>query len=303
MRNLIIILLIVPILFGYALSKHQVDKRVHERLDHTDIRYLPSPRTAEFLAFGFKEALADIYWLEAINYFGEQLLKKERDYKYLESYLELIFHLDPKFTAFYDWAATVFIYNALPINRDGVIKAIRYANKGIQMLHETGRYDATLIRKAAFNYALEAQQPVYALPYFELVGRSFSNERDMLLVGSTYANLVGEADKANRLKEEYLGLKMYEVQDRAEIQEALVILSSPSFNSQAADFVRSLRVQVEIDEDVKKLVEKRVEQNPLLQKAMLEKNEFHVNEKIRRLLAVDIGKNWLPPAMHLLLDL
>jgi hypothetical protein len=291
------------VFLGLVVTKNETDNRVKKRDSQEMAVYLPSPKLAKILAFGFDQALADIYWIEAINYFGQQLAHKNRDYKYLRSYLDIILELDPFFTAFYDWAATVFIYNGLPISRSSIIQAIEFANAGVIRLNSVGRYDSTLIRKAAFNYALEAQIFSPSIGYFELGGRSFRDERDLLLVSSTYASFDGKSEKSASLKSEFLGYKAFEAQSREQIQEALQILSSPGFNSEAANVIQTLRLESERDEEVKKLIEQRLKNHPLLDTAFKQNNEFRVNEKILNVLRVDISKNWLPPSLHLLFHL
>jgi len=301
--KLLFVSLFFVVLAGLVITKQQTDQMIQEKSSKEEIQYLPTPRMAKVLAFGFDQALADFYWIEAINYFGLQLTSKNKNYKYLKPYLDIILELDPFFTAFYDWASTVFIYNGLPISRSAIVNAIDFTNAGIVRLNSVGRYDPTLIRKGAFNYALEAQAFASSLDYFKLGGRSFRDERDLLLVGSTYASFAAESETSADMKSEYLGYKAFEVSNRAQMQEALQILTSPTFNSQAANVIQSLRLEAEKDEDVKKLIEQRLSSHPLMRRAFSQRNEFRFDEKISNMLRVDVSQNWLPPSLHLLFQL
>lgn len=290
-------------LAGYSLVKTRIDHRVQERLAEHDIRYLPSPTQARIMSFGFREALADLYWIEAINYFGGQLLNKERDYKYLQQYADLILHLDPYFTIFYDWAATAFIYDGMDIDRQSIVFATRYINEGIKNLHSVRRYNYSILTKGAFNYALEAQEFMKSIPYFEMAGRIFPEHRDQLIIASTYATYANDLKRSIELKEEYLGYMAFEATEREEIEYAIQMLSSPGLNQSATQFIRSLRLQLEQDEEMREIVEKRLQQNPMLQQAMLAPTDFSTNPQIDRVLEVSMERTWLPPELHILFSL
>lgn len=276
---------------------------MEERKLELDIRYLPSPETLKFVSIGFKPALADAVWIEALNYFGGELLNKKRTYQYLVQYLDPVFVLDPLFAMLYEWAGTVFIYNALPITKESVSKSTYYANLGIQNLAKEGRYSFNIISKGAFNFALEAHDYEHAIPYFEMAGRAFPDRRDMLLVGSSYAANAGLEDVATNLKMEYLGFAAFEAQTKQELIYAMQVITSNRFNKQATNLIRSFRVQMEKDEDIKKLIELRLEANPIFQTSQNLNSSLSTNIQLQKVLAVDFQRNWLPPDLHLLLSI
>ncbi len=288
---------------SYALIKQKVDDIVHDRKSD-DPRILPSPKIAKFISFGFQTAMADIFWIEGINYFGDQFSKKDRNYRYMKEYCDLILRLDPLFRVFYDWAATVFIYNGLVIDRNAVIQSTRYANEGIKNFHAVGRYDDRTILKGAFNYALEVREFVAAIPYFEMAGRSFRNNRDMLLVGASYANYAGLNEKASDLRLEFLGHVAFESQTKEELKYALNVVSSSKFNARSAEFISTMRLRLEQDEDIKKLVKQRLELLSPLSKKSFNDNEILIyDKKLENILKVNAERTWLPPEMHILLSL
>lgn len=304
MRRTAITITLILLLAGYAISKNSVDQREEQRSTNVDLRYLPTPQMAKFMALGFNQALADVYWIGGLNYFGEELGNKHRTYKYLSAYIDLILHLDPYFTFFYDWGSTAYIYNGLPITRKNLVKAIRLTNRGIRTLNKIERYDPSLIQKGAFNYALDASYYAPSVAYFELLGRSYPEYRDMLLVGSAYAVHSQSPALATSLREEYLAYKAFEAKDTTELRYAYNTVISSALTSRALDFIRTLRIQMEKDEDLRKLVAKELKENRVInEETKSQKKLAKVNTKFLKLLKVKIDDNWLPPELHLLFSL
>jgi hypothetical protein len=304
MKRFSLALVIVLSLLGYAFTKQQLDQRVVQRKTELDVRYFLPPQYVRLMSFGFELAAADFFWIEGVNYFGSELLAKKPTLQYLKNYTELILHLDPDFQFFYDWSSTAYVYNKLGANRERLIEAIRYANLGIQNMHERRILNPTLLQKGAFNYALEAHEYMQSIPYFLLLGRSSPSHRDMILVASTYAVYAGRSDLASELREEYLGYITFEAQNQDDYRTAIHLLTSPRFNARAGDFIRQLRVQMERDPQLQKAVEKRLEENPILADRQLGPElSPRGGDRLERILQVDIQKNWLPPKLHLLLTL
>lgn len=293
----------LAVIAGYGLSKHKLDEQIKKRDAEIEVRYLPSPQLARLLSIGYSEALANIYWIEAINYFGGQLGRNDRSYTYLKDFCDIIVYLDPYFYAFYDWASTAFVYNGLPVTRDGIVQSLDYMLSGIQRFHEIGRISPDMMRKAGFSFSLDAGLYEPASYFFDYAGRMSSRHRDSLLLSSVYNQYLNQVDEAVKRKEEYLSFTVYEARSSKEIQYAIQVLSSPTFNEEAADFMRSLRVQMETDEELKKLVKKRLESDPFFEAAVNLSNERSTDSRINQLLQVDIDRNWLPPNFHLLMNL
>ncbi|TVQ78133.1 MAG: hypothetical protein EA369_07720 [Bradymonadales bacterium] len=304
MKRVFWLLIIALCLGGYGVSKHQLDERVKERASELDIRYFLPPEYVRVFAFGYDLAAADIFWIEGVNYFGAELLRPRTNLKYLENYTELILHLDPNFQFFYDWASTAFVYNRLGANRERLVKAIRYANLGIQNMFERRMLNPTLLQKGAFNYGLEAQLYLQSVPYFSYLGRSSREHRDMLLIASTYALYGNRPDWAARLREEYLAYASFEAPSLEEYRNAIYLLTSPQFNARANQFIRQLRVQMERDRELRETVERRLQENPVLADHSSPVESASPSEqRLERILQVDIERNWLPPKLHLLLNL
>jgi tetratricopeptide (TPR) repeat protein len=129
---LVIIALCLAML--YPLQKYLDSLRpVEDSIE--DVLYLPSGETVKRLSFGFDGLLADVYWLRSVQYFGQQLLNKDKEidftrlsdvrYDLLYPLLNITTTLDPHYIAAYRFGATF-----LPdYNHDLALKLVQ---KGIE---------------------------------------------------------------------------------------------------------------------------------------------------------------------------
>ncbi|MBN8554705.1 MAG: hypothetical protein J0L93_04600 [Deltaproteobacteria bacterium] len=303
MKTYKLIFFIVFLLVGYGITKSKLDERVKHREDQSDFRLLPSPETAKILAFGFKPALADFFWIQGINYFGYELGNKNRKYTYIDDYCDLLLNLDPYFKVFYEWAGTAFIYNGLPVTPKAVEESIHFVDKGIQNLAKINRYLPSLITKGAFNFALERKDFIGSIPYFQLLARSFPDQIQYFLVASTYALYANRPEISNELKLEYFGNLAFQVQHRQELLKALQMLASTKLHEKTSEFVRAMRLQMETEEDVRKIVEQRLQDSPILKGVLLAPDTLTNDIRLKNILSINFDRTWLPPEMHVLFSL
>jgi tetratricopeptide (TPR) repeat protein len=80
------------------------------------------------ISLGYKELLADIYWLRAIQYFGGKKLE-ETNPELLYRYFDIITDLDPKFVNAYRYGGT-FLAEPPPIGLGDIEKGIKLFDKG-----------------------------------------------------------------------------------------------------------------------------------------------------------------------------
>mgnify|MGYP001032597033 CR=1 FL=1 len=77
-----------------------------ERGTREERLFLPDGRMLKRASFGHNHALADLYWLRAIQYYGEPEHEKE-GYRWLYPLLSLITDLDPLYDTPYRWGGVV----------------------------------------------------------------------------------------------------------------------------------------------------------------------------------------------------
>ncbi len=104
------------ILLLLALSIPFQKKIDNERSNFRSIEniVLLSPKTLKIMSLGFDNLVADIYWLRAVQYFGNpEIPKNLKDPELVYKYFDIITELDPKFVNAYRYGGT-FISDPLP---------------------------------------------------------------------------------------------------------------------------------------------------------------------------------------------
>ena len=68
-----------------------------------DLIYLPTPAQARLMSLGYENAVADFYWVKALQYYTDQGQAANR-YKNLADYLDLVIGVDPDYEYAYKFA-------------------------------------------------------------------------------------------------------------------------------------------------------------------------------------------------------
>src|SRR4051812_17933386 len=68
-----------------------------------DLIYLPTPAQARLMSLGYVNAVADFYWVKALQYYVDQGQAANR-YKNLGDYLDLVIGVDPDYEFAYKFA-------------------------------------------------------------------------------------------------------------------------------------------------------------------------------------------------------
>lgn len=110
-RQLIVITLIIILGTGVFFTQQKLDQRQKASniyLEKNLLVLLP-PQTIKKLTFGFDDLMADVVWLQFIQYFGENTRNKRAnrpyDFSYIYRYIDLITTLDPDFSYAYWFGA------------------------------------------------------------------------------------------------------------------------------------------------------------------------------------------------------
>lgn len=132
------------------LSRLEGQTQYHATRRIEDIAYTPAPAALPLLSLGWRHALADVYWVSSLVYFGEQIAQRGQ-LKYLTAKTDAILALDPSFRDAYRWIAVVAVYNNGEITRSDIETSNRYLERGIRQFPRDGELRFLL----GFNYAVE----------------------------------------------------------------------------------------------------------------------------------------------------
>ena len=103
------------------------------------------------ISFGYKEIVADIYWLRAIQYFGGKKIK-EQDPDLLYKYFDILTDLDPQFVNAYRFGGT-FLAEPPPYGLGDIEKGTKLFDKG----RENNPNNFRIPLEEAFVYYLYAK--------------------------------------------------------------------------------------------------------------------------------------------------
>jgi tetratricopeptide (TPR) repeat protein len=104
---------------------------------YENVYYLPPPAWLRLFSLGYREALADLIWMKALVYFGEELYHRG-DVTHLYAYTDAMLALDERFVAVYRWVASCALYRTGEITADDARKAISYLERAIRLFPDDG---------------------------------------------------------------------------------------------------------------------------------------------------------------------
>lgn len=127
----------------------------------TELIYLPTPAQARILALGYREVVADYYWVRALQYFTEPSLAVV-SYKNLADFLEVVVGVDPDFEYAYKFAGIAIPFD---VGRGRFVNTERSTSlleRGVERFPNNWQLRFFL----GFNYLNYHQQPAKAAEQF-----------------------------------------------------------------------------------------------------------------------------------------
>ena len=111
------------------------------RVEREPVRWLQSPDVARRLAIGFDAVLADVYWLRAVQFYGDTKLSpsEKKNYDRLYPLLDMTTGLDPRFNIAYRFGA-ILLSEGHPNGPGTPEQAIALLEKGIRAMPEKWQY-------------------------------------------------------------------------------------------------------------------------------------------------------------------
>ena len=126
---------------------------------YEDVYYLPPPGWLKLFSVGYHEALADLVWMKALIYFGDELYHRG-EVKHLYAYTDAILSLDEHFAAVYRWVASCALYRTGEITADDARRAIDYLERGVRLFPDDGELAWDLGATYRFELVPLLQDPV-----------------------------------------------------------------------------------------------------------------------------------------------
>lgn len=124
-----VVIFVLAALFVPA-AESRIDDVVETMGPEPDVSSVWTGPVVRAFSLGFSDALADLYWLRAVQYYGRQkLVNAPTGYADLAPLLETSAELDPRFEIVYRYGA-VFLSEQLPIGAGQPEKGVAFLKKG-----------------------------------------------------------------------------------------------------------------------------------------------------------------------------
>jgi len=104
--------------------------RIHSN-GETEYLYIPSGRILKQLSFGHEGLIASIYWMRAVQYYGDKRLRNEKEFPLLYPLIDIAVTLDPQMMEPYQFGA-IFLSEPSPVGAATPQQAVAIVQKGIE---------------------------------------------------------------------------------------------------------------------------------------------------------------------------
>ena len=150
-----------------------------------EVLYVPGTPQLRLMFLGYDQLAADVVWLRVLSYFDRHF-RGDREYEWLEYFLDQIITLDPAFHAIYHWAGTNVLYGR------------RFTNENVEL---SNRFYRLALEREPDDY--EAAYRLGMNYYVEMRSEDLDEQRAFKETGLTYleraANTPGSSQRLRHL--------------------------------------------------------------------------------------------------------
>ena len=105
---------------------------------YEDIYYLPPPHWLEVMSLGYRRALADLIWLRALIYFGDEFVNRG-EVRHVFNYGDSMLTLDPDFKRVYRWVGVAGVYTPKGSPREFIERSVDVLRRGVERFPNDGQ--------------------------------------------------------------------------------------------------------------------------------------------------------------------
>jgi hypothetical protein len=197
---------------------------------YEDIYYLPSSDSLIIGSLGYREALADLIWMKALVYYGEELVHRG-GVKNLYRYGDAVLALDPNYKRVYRWVASSALYRTGDITVSDAWAAIRYLEVAAKRFPDDGELAWDLGANYSFELvpmltdtAERAAAKRKGLDYLEAASQRGAGPPWLALQAASELNALGRSEQAIR-----------------HLEDAYAVASDPTIKQKIEKRLSSLR--------------------------------------------------------------
>lgn len=252
MQSRIALALVLVLVIAASVPLSLCRLRAHRALlaaqAYEDVYYLPPPGWLPMLSLGYREALADLLWMRALVYFGDEVVHRG-ELAHVFDYTDALLALDPDFEAVYHWIGTAGVYRPSAVGPEDIRRAAGYMRRGLERFPRNGRLAWDLGATLAFELPPLLDDPHAAdearaegADYMAMASRLGAMPEWAVLSNAAILARVGRAEAAVRHLEE-----MYATIDdeavRADIEAGIAELRSEAYSRAFAEASREEELQ------------------------------------------------------------
>jgi len=178
---------------GAMATLHVID-RLRRRSIAQQALYVRSSKALRRMSLGYTGLMADIYWTRAVQYFGEQHLRRTGDFRLLAPLLQITTELDPKLWPAYEFGAN-FLAPKPPGGAGLPEAALALIQYGIE--HNPNQW--RLYYNLGFLYYLELKDYPHAADAFKQGAALPVTHPFMAILAAQMSQHAGEFDTARML--------------------------------------------------------------------------------------------------------
>jgi hypothetical protein len=135
--RLVAIVLMLATLAGVASLRGRAMDQYLSTQTYEDVYYLPPPAWLQVMSLGYRRALADLIWLRALIYFGDEFLN-QGEVKHVHNYGESMLALDPDFRRVYRWVGVAGVYTPKGSPPEFIERAVNVLRRGVERFPDDG---------------------------------------------------------------------------------------------------------------------------------------------------------------------
>jgi hypothetical protein len=136
-RIIALVLMLASLAGVWSLRNRAMDHYLATQT-YEDIYYLPPPEWLQVMSLGHRRALADLIWLRALIYFGDEF-ENRGAVKHVFNYGDAMLALDPDFRRVYRWVGVAGVYTPTGSPPEFIERAIDVLRNGVARFPDDGQ--------------------------------------------------------------------------------------------------------------------------------------------------------------------
>ncbi len=239
MKRRVTLALLAALALGFALQPLRERSMSHYLSTQTyeDIYYLPPPEWLGVMSLGYRRALADLIWMRALIYFGDEF-RHRGVVRHVFNYGDAMLALDPDFKRIYGWLGMASIYTPNKTSDEFLNRGVEMLRRGADRYPEDGQLawdaGATIMYELIPNLPKDdpkrEELKLEANEYMMAAARLGATP-DWLVLNN--ADLLGELGKADR--------------ELQHLQEMYALVTDPNIKTQIELRIAKLQSQSDAD--------------------------------------------------------